>query len=59
MKTFEKHSLLKHFTILECGLDKVAAAECVLTYHGVKHGHSYRLQDTLIHCIVLFSHCTL
>ena len=59
MKTFEKNSLLTQFITLECELDKVAAVECVLVYHGEKHAHSYRLQGTFIHCIVLFLYCTL
>ena len=59
MKTFEKNSSLTQFITLECELDKVAAAECVLAYHGVKYGRSYQLQGTFIHCIVLFLHCTL
>ena len=59
MKTFEKNSSLTLFITLECELDKVAATECVLVYHGVKHGHGYRLQGTFIHYIVLFFHCTL
>ena len=59
MKTFEKNSSLTQFITLECELDKVAAAECVQACHGVKHGHSYRLQGAFIHCIVLFLQCIL
>ena len=54
MKTFEKNSSLTQFITPECELDTIAAAECVLVYHGVKHEYSYRLQGTFIHCIVLF-----
>ena len=59
VKTFEKDSSLTQFIALECEVDKVTAAECILACHGVKHGHNYRLQSTFIHCIVLFLHCTL
>ena len=59
MKMFEKNSSLTQFITLECELNKVATAECVLAYHGVKHGHSYRLQGIFIHCIVLFWQCIL
>ena len=59
MKTLEKNSSLTQFITLECELDKVTAAECVLAYHDVRHGHSYRSQGTFIHCIILFLHCTL
>ena len=54
MKTFEKNSSLTQFITPECELDKIAAPECVPVRHGVKYEHSYRLQGTFIHCIVLF-----
>ncbi|CAF4990324.1 unnamed protein product [Rotaria sp. Silwood1] len=45
MKTFENNCSLTQFITPERELDKIAAAECVLVFHGVKHGHSYRSQE--------------
>lgn len=45
MKTFENNSALVQFITPERELDKIAATECVLVFHGVKHGHSYRSQE--------------
>ena len=38
---------LIQFIAPEHELDKISAAECVLVFHGVKHGHSYMSQECL------------
>ncbi|CAF1060537.1 unnamed protein product [Rotaria sordida] len=45
MKTFEKSTLITTLTIPASESDKISAAEGVLVYHGVKHGHSYVSQE--------------
>ncbi|CAF3251972.1 unnamed protein product [Rotaria sp. Silwood2] len=45
MKTFEKATLITALQVPASELDKISAAESVLVYHGVKHGHSYRSQE--------------
>lgn len=44
MKLFENKFSLTQFMTPESELNKIAAAECVFVFHGVKHGHSYRSQ---------------
>ncbi|CAF5159451.1 unnamed protein product, partial [Rotaria magnacalcarata] len=39
------------FITPERELDKISAAECVLVFHEVKHGHSYRSQDCTVDLI--------
>lgn len=41
INSIKKISSLTLFTTPENELDKIAAAECALVFHGVKHGHSY------------------
>ncbi|CAF1687906.1 unnamed protein product, partial [Adineta ricciae] len=46
MKSFDENKFsLSQFITPENELDKISAAERVLVFHGVKHGHSYRSQQ--------------
>jgi hypothetical protein len=45
MKSFQNNPALAQFITPENELDKISATECVLVFHGVKHGHSYRSQE--------------
>jgi hypothetical protein len=51
MKIVETNSLLNQFVTPEHELNKISAAECVLVYHGIKHGHSYRSQGCTVDLI--------
>ncbi|CAF2574171.1 unnamed protein product [Rotaria sp. Silwood2] len=51
MKTFENNCSLTQFITSERELDKIAATECVLVFHGVKHGNSYRSQECTVDLI--------
>ena len=44
MISFQNNPALASFITPESELDKISATECVLAFHGVKHGHSYRSQ---------------
>lgn len=44
MISFQNNGALAQFITPENELDKISATECVLVFHGVKHGHSYRSQ---------------
>ena len=39
------------FITPERELDKISGAECVLVFHGVKYGHSYRSQECTVDLI--------
>ena len=41
MESLNKNCSVPQFITLERELDKISAAECVLVFHGVKHGHNY------------------
>ncbi|CAM4829141.1 unnamed protein product [Rotaria magnacalcarata] len=47
----KKGVFLTQFITPERELDKISAAECVLVFHEVKHGHSYRSQDCTVDLI--------
>ncbi|CAF4853067.1 unnamed protein product [Rotaria sp. Silwood1] len=51
MKLFENNCSLVQFITPEHELDKIAAVECVLVFHGVKHGHSYKSQACTVDLI--------
>lgn len=48
MKSLNNNCSVTQFITPERELDKISAAECVLVFHGVKHGHSYRSQDCTV-----------
>ncbi|CAF1281431.1 unnamed protein product [Rotaria magnacalcarata] len=51
MKSLNNNCSVTKFITPERELDKISAAECILVFHEVKHGHSYRCQDCTVDII--------